>query len=76
MIEEINESVSVNLLNAVPISLSWHGREYMLTQIGLHHTLREGRTLVHIFSATDGNTCFKLRFDTDSLGWKLLEIYV
>jgi hypothetical protein len=76
MAEEINESVSVNLLNAVPTSLSWHGRDYTLTQIGLHHTVRNGRTLIHIFSATDGNTCFKLLFDTDSLRWKLLEIYV
>jgi len=76
MAENINESVSVNLLNAIPTSLSWHGRDYTFIQIGLHHTLREGKTLIHIFSATDGNTCFKLQFNTDSLRWKLLEIYV
>lgn len=80
MSEPIHESVSVNLLSnhlkhtASPSSLYWRGRRYTLTQIGLHHTEREGRVLVHIFSATDGTTCFKLRFDTETLSWKLLEV--
>ena len=76
MSEYINEKVSVNLLNARPTLLSWHGRQYRLTQIGLHHTTREGRVLVHIFSTTDGTTFFKLAFDTETLYWRLLEVYV
>ncbi len=80
MAESIDESVSVNLLSnhmthsASPSSLYWHGRRYTLTHIGLHHTVQEGRTLIHIFSATDGVTFFKLKFDTETLEWRLLEI--
>ena len=80
MAEPIDESVSVNLLSnhlkgaATPSSLYWHGRRYTLSQMGFHHTAREGRVLVHIFSMTDGTTFFKLRFDTETLGWKLLEV--
>lgn len=74
--ESIDEQVSVNLLNSIPTVLSWRGRRYTLTQVGLHHTLREGRTLLHIFAATDGNTGFKLQLDTETLRWRLLEIYV
>lgn len=80
MTEIINESVSVNLLSngirqsASPTSLFWHGRRYQITKVGLHHTTREGRTLIHIFSVTDGVNFFKLQLDTETLLWKLLEI--
>jgi hypothetical protein len=80
MPEAINESVSVGLLSnhikgsAAPSILYWHGRRYTLSVVGLHHIDRSGRTLLHIFSMTDGTTFFKLQFDTDSLQWKLLEV--
>lgn len=80
MAEAINESVSVNLLfnhlkrSVIPTSLFWRGRRYTITKVGLHHTIREGRTLYHMFSVTDGTTSFKLQFDSETLFWKLLEI--
>jgi len=80
MSEMIDESVSVNLLSnhikrsAAPSSLYWRGRRYTVSQMGMHHTIREGRVLYHLFSVTDGNTFFKLRFDSETLGWKLLEV--
>jgi len=76
----IDEKVSVNLLSnhmkgtASPTSLYWRGRRYTLSAIGLHHTVREGRGLMHIFSATDGTTFFKLKLDTETLAWRLLEL--
>lgn len=80
MAESIGEHVSVALLynhlkhTVAPSVLYWHGRRYTLTQMGLHHMVRDGRTLFHIFSMTDGVTYFKLQFDTDTLSWKLLEV--
>ena len=80
MSEAINESVSVNLFSnhvngkANPTGFFWKGRSYNIAQIGLHHTFREGRSLIHVFSATDGNTFFKLQMNTETLLWKLLEI--
>ena len=74
MSEIINETVSVNLLNQQPSILTWGGRRYTLSKIGLHYTEREGRVLFHIFSATDGTTCFKLKFDTEMLAWTLMEV--
>lgn len=80
MAESINESVSVALWSnhttnkILPYSIYWHGRRYQITTVGLHHMIREGRTLLHIFSVTDGTTFFKLQFDTETLLWKLLEI--
>ncbi|MBI4066165.1 hypothetical protein HY411_00460 [Candidatus Gottesmanbacteria bacterium] len=80
MAEMINEQVSVNLLfnhlkrSVAPTSLYWRGRRYTIAKVGLHHITREGRTTLHIFSVTDGTTAFKLELDTETLGWKLLEI--
>ena len=76
----INESVSVNFLSnhlkhsANPTSFYWHGRRYQIAQVGLHHTMYQGRTLIHVFSVTDGNSCFKLQLDTETLNWRLVEI--
>jgi hypothetical protein len=80
MLTQINESVSVDLLsNALtgkvyPWVISWRGRRYTITKVGLHHRVRDGRDLIHIFSVTDGTTFFRLEFNTDTLGWKLIEI--
>ena len=80
MAETIDERVSVGLMSnhlkgsVMPVTLYWRGRRYQLTKLGLHHTTHEGRVLFHIFSVTDGTSYFKLQFDTETLGWKLLEI--
>ena len=80
MSEAIDESVSVNLLSnhitghSYPWVIHWRVNRYMITKVGLHHTFRDGRTLYHVFSVTDGNTYFKLQFNTDTLSWRLLEI--
>lgn len=80
MNEVINEKVSVVTIydrekrTAVPYKLKWHGRVYKITNIGYHHTAREGRTLNHIFSVTDGNLAFRLRLDTETLSWTLEQV--
>lgn len=80
MAETIDEQVSVNLLfnhlkrSVAPTSLYWRGRRYTITRVGLHHIVREGRSLKHIFSVTEGTTFFKLQLDTETLGWRLLEV--
>ncbi len=80
--EIIDEQISVNLLfnhlkrTVAPTSLYWRGRRHTITNVGLHHITQEGRTMLHIFSVTDGTTAFKLELNSETLGWKLLEVYV
>lgn len=80
MSEIIDESVSVNLLSShikhatYPWAFMWRNRQYRITDVGLHHTVREGKVLYHIFSVTDGTSSFKLKLDTETLGWRLVEI--
>lgn len=80
MPEAINEPVSVALWSnhvsgkIMPYSLYWHGKRYQIRQMGFHHSFRQGRTLVHAFSVTDGVTFFRLEMNTETLDWKLTEV--
>ena len=80
MRETLNEPVSVSLIfdrktkAVMPRSVWWHGRRYTISKVGLHHTYRQGRTLVHVFSVTDGSIFFRLELDTESLHWTLKEV--
>lgn len=78
--EAVEESVSVYTFSNAqtkksgPFALRWRGRKYKIIKVGTHHTVRRGRTLLHIYSVTDGSMYFKLAYDTDNLDWKLLEV--
>lgn len=57
-----------------PQEISWQGKAYPVTKIGLHHTYRRGRTLYHVFSvAAEGLFC-RLVLDTETLFWRLEEV--
>lgn len=81
MTESINESVSVALWSnhvtrkIIPYSFYWHGRRYQMKQVGLHHTYRQGRILIHVFSVTDGAQFFRLEMNAETLEWRLLDTY-
>jgi hypothetical protein len=70
----INEKVTVGMVNDAPKYVIWKGRSHNVTQIGLHHLYRQGKTLYHIFSVVAGTLFMRLRFDTDTLYWILEEI--
>jgi hypothetical protein len=80
MAETIDEAVSVDLVSshqthtAHPWCMVWRGRRYVIKTVGLHHTVREGRTLLHVFTVSDGTSSFRLTFNTESLQWRLLEM--
>lgn len=80
MREIINEKVDVITVFkkgrgiVEPLKLRWAGRDYAITKIGLHHPVRDGRTLFHIYSCTDGTTFFRLKLNTESMQWLLEEV--
>jgi hypothetical protein len=80
MIEKIDAPVSVSFTfdskrrSVRPKWLVWNGRLYPVVKIGLHHTLRRGRTLYHIFSVASKAMFFRLVLNTDTLHWRLEEI--
>lgn len=57
-----------------PKSVIWDGKEYLISQLGLHHTFRVGRVLHHVFSCFGEGVFFRLVLDTENLSWTLEEI--
>ncbi len=80
MIEQVNDKIDVLSLSrkgqgiVVPLRFSWKNKIYNIKKLGLTHPIREGRVLYHIFEGTDGNTFFRLKYDTENLQWLLESI--
>lgn len=75
MTEIIDEQVKVGMSDS-PKWVKWKNRIHQIEKIGLHYTFREGRVLYHMFAVSTKTLAMKLRFDTESLGWRLIEISI
>ena len=73
MIQRLSEHIEV-VFSHQPLSLTWSKRDYLITQVGLHHTYHKGNILHHIYSVIGGNLFFRLNLDTDNLQWTLEEV--
>jgi hypothetical protein len=62
---------SVNKRRVAPWKLKWRGRVYTVKEVPLHYTVRDGETLHHKFSVTDGNMAFLLDYNTLNMHWTL-----
>lgn len=80
MLEQINETVDVVTLfkqnKTVPWKFLWQGKEFVISKVNLTYSTWEGRSKIYYFAVSDNCNYFKLRFNTDSLCWTLLESYV
>lgn len=47
------------------------GREIKIEEIGLRHMVDKGRRAVHMFDVTDGQSEYRLEFDSVRLVWRL-----
>ncbi len=80
MRQTMDEEVSVSMIfnhrtkEAVPKKVQWQGKVYDISKIGLHHTYRAGRTLMHVFSVITDTLFFRLELNTDNLHWSVKEI--
>ena len=80
MIQPVNVPTTVILLSnhkkrvSSPAKILWEGKSYLVTQVGLHHTYRQGRTLHHVFSVACGTLGFRLNLNTDNLSWRIEEV--
>jgi hypothetical protein len=80
MTQKISSPVSVSLnfnhekCQVFPKWILWNKRLYAVSQVGLHHTYRQGRTLYHVFSVVSQDTFFRLILNTENLHWRLEEI--
>jgi hypothetical protein len=74
--EIIDETISVIASFAPtyrikPVKFLWGKRTFVIKEITYHWKSSEGRTVLHHFSVTDGNTLYQISFNPDSLLWSL-----
>ena len=78
----INKDVSIvayyfrgnNQPKCFPKRMELNGKQVTFTETGLRHPTHKGQRMVHIFDMTDGSADYRLEFDAESLGWKLVYI--
>ena len=77
---KINEPITVSALFAGdrvrPQIFKWDGRTYPVSQVNLVYEERNGADRVYHFAVSNQEAFFKLSFDTRSLAWRLLDLYV
>ncbi len=79
MHEYMNEPIEVNVdfrgRRVWPKHILWNGREYDIDRVNLVHGAREGQRRIFYFSVSDNANFMKLRLDTETLEWRLVEVY-
>jgi len=73
--DPVDVIVSFDQNRVIPKRMRWDNRIYNLKAVNLIHTAREGAKRVFYFSVSDLTNSFKLRLDTESLEWRLVETY-
>ncbi|MBT4857493.1 hypothetical protein HON52_04890 [Candidatus Uhrbacteria bacterium] len=58
-----------------PLSIRWDGKTYAMKTVNLVHGAREGSKRIFYFSVSDQTNFMKLRLDTETLEWRLIELY-
>ncbi len=58
-----------------PLHMRWNDRNYTIKNVNLVHTAREGRKKIFYFSVSDIANFFKLKLDSETLEWHLVEVY-
>lgn len=58
-----------------PRRIRWSNNIYDISTVNLVHSVQEGTKKVFYFSVSDATNFMKLRFETESLEWRLVELY-
>ncbi len=58
-----------------PWKFRWGTKIYEVKHVNLINSLREGRDRIFFFNVSDDDNAWKLRFNTETLEWRLVEAY-
>ncbi len=58
-----------------PREVKWGNHAYPVPRVNLVNGAREGLKRIFYFSVSDNTNFMKLRFDTETLEWRLVELY-
>ena len=58
-------------LHVRPFRITWHGKNFEITNVLDYKTFTENGAKVHVFTATDGRGSFELKFNDVDMAWFL-----
>ena len=73
--EKIDLLVSFNGKTIFPLFMKWRKKKYKIERVNLIYTNNEEGARVHYFSVDDGINYFKIRFNPETMQWKIKELY-
>ena len=73
--DPVDVSVDFHGKRVRPTSVRWGNRSYAMDKVNMVHTTQEGTKRIYYFSVSDNANFMKLRLDTETLEWRLVEIY-
>jgi len=77
--ELLNEPIGVTVEFAGkrvrPTHVHWNGQKYNIRNVNLVHSTTEGETRIFYFSVSNDTSFLKLRLDTSTLEWRIVEFY-
>lgn len=59
----------------IPYAFIWKNRKVKVKAINLVHESRDGRSKIVHFAVSDDANAYKLKFNTDTMKWRLEETY-
>jgi len=79
MYEFVNEPIKVLVSfhgqKIKPLTFEWRGKRYLVDKVNLvYHAAEEGKKIFY-FSVNDRVNCFNLRFDPETMQWRIQEVY-
>lgn len=79
MVTAVGELIQVGVIfggkiKLKPVWFIWRGREYQIKKITYWWREREGKTLIHHFTVTDGVNLYELSYHPTEMNWYLTQV--
>ena len=76
MVSEMDDPITVGAVfsraELKPVWFSWHGRQIRIRETAYSWKKREGNTVILHFSVTDGRGVYELKYNKDSMVWRIV----
>lgn len=78
----INKEVSINSLyfsgrhnfRSFPKEITYNNEQVTFIESGMRYILQKGQKVIQLFDMSDGNSNYRLKFDSQNFTWTLLRI--
>jgi hypothetical protein len=74
-LDQIIEVIAIFKNNrCYPVKFLYQSKTIIIKELNLYHQSYHGQNVIHIFDVSNGQTDFRLEFNTQTLIWKLVAL--